>query len=936
MSCSRFAAVNRVAIFLAAGAIAWLACGAQAAEALPAPVAYWPLDEGQGLTARDATGKGHHLTLVAPQWTEGVVGEALCFDGKTTRASAAPSDDFRLTKEVSVEAWVMLRRFPANTEGIGLVNAGTSYLLRISGQNPSFHIFTDGWGPVMAPGAIQTGRWYHLVGTYDGRRMCIYVKLAAARRRTGDIAASDQPLILGRQVSPLIGCLDEVKIYPRALTAEQVAASFAETKAKMKASVKLGRLTEPFEELFGPTRHNPAPLATLDHLPAADLTFCVITDTHIGAPGEEGRFCHTWRVEETIRQINALRPAFVMHCGDIITAFPFHAQYEDQCRNAVRLLKRFEMPYHLVAGNHDIGNQRNMRVWDDKWLGRIHRTLEDMLITPARRQVYMKYFGKDFYSFQQGGCYFIVFDDELCNSGLPVEKEQEQWLEEELRKAQGSRAVFLFTHNPLFWAEPDEPGPKNYEPVLEPARSRLLALLRRYKVTAVYTGHTHFAFTNEYHGAHLRTLNSTTFNRNFAGINQHMSGEAQIYDPHKLGFLVVRVRGTDVHESWVPLYWRVPEPPAELKKFAGPRLVGRPATETDVGILGVAAPAPQVIKGARDGRAVVNDHRWRLGEELGSALLEVPRVPGSDEEWAALERGLTLGRLRGTQIVVPLPADEESMKQAWARLKPCADAIAAVVVLNGAPSNPAAPLTSWKPHGTPADWAGACSRARELVGPDIKIILARLPLLGAGALDDIKSAIAQLEGKADALALWMSVQDAPEKDVLPALTEAARIAARHGRMGLMLDAACWQRVDEPLRSAYMLRLLALAQSHDVPILWWIGADDAGGLLDSHLDPTPLFYAVQSWQAFALAKRSTDTARLELSAGLAVLRWTDNKGQKYLAWWRPATDTTIAPSDRSPTIPAGALIADPLHGRLLKRPPSGKLPCCPWPLVARWK
>ncbi len=915
-----------VLALIGASAVAWAQPGP------PPPVAYWPMDDGAGATARDASGKGHDLSLTSPAWVDGAVGKALCFDGRTTAAVTPSAPDLRPTKAVTVEAWVRVDELPANAEGIGIVSAGNSYLLRISGTTPSFHIFTTQWGPVMAEGSLRTARWYHLVGTYDGREMRIYVngEPSGARERTGDINVSTDRLVLGRQVSPLIGCVDEVRIYPAALSPEQVAAAFSQSRARLAAGVTPGTLMEPFEDLFGLTRHNPAPQPTLDHLAPADLTFCVITDTHIGTREEEQRYCHNWRVEETIRQINGLRPDFVVNCGDIITAFPFHEQYEGQCRNAVEVLKGFTVPVHLAPGNHDVGNQRNMRVWDDQWLGRVKITLEDMLVSRPRLDVYRRYFGKDFYSFEQGGCCFIILNDQLCNSGLEAEQEQETWLAAELEKGRAARATFVFAHNPLFWNRPDEPGPKNYEPVLEPARGRLLALLRRYPGTVFYAGHTHFDITNDYDGLHLRTINSTTFNRNYRGAEQGIPGDAEVYNPYKVGFLVVRVRGREPHESWVPLYWQVGAPPPELAELAAGRLVGRPSTEAAQGILGIATMPPPSFSYGADGRETVNDHRWRLVEALGSQWLRLARLPANDEEWTALDRGLTLGRPRAVKLAVPLPADEAPMAEAWSRLKKHAAALDAVVVANGAAADPNAPLSSWRTEGTPADWAAACDRARALAGPAARIVVSRLPLLGPNAVEALGAAAAALAGKADGLAVWMSVQEAPEESILRALLEAASAVRDHG-LDLWLDTASWQTVDEPLRSAYFLRLLALCQWQHVPVFWWIGSS-AGGLLDGRWDPTPLHYAAQSWQA--VVDPPATALEAKMSADQIEIRWRDARGRRYLVWWRPSGDFSVGPTHTGIEVPAGALVADPLHGRLLTRPASGRLPVCSWPLVAR--
>jgi len=63
---------------------------------------------------------------------------------------------------------------------------------------------------------------------------------------------------------------------------------------------------------------------------------------------------------EVIKDINLLRPEFVLFTGDIIN----EGELEDfECRRnhtrTIELLKRFEVPVYIVSGNHDLGG------WDD-------------------------------------------------------------------------------------------------------------------------------------------------------------------------------------------------------------------------------------------------------------------------------------------------------------------------------------------------------------------------------------------------------------------------------------------------------------------------------------------------------------------------------------------------------------------------------------------
>lgn len=404
----------------------------------------------------------------------------------------------------------------------------------------------------------------------------------------------------------------------------------------------------------------------------------------------------------------------------------------------------------------------------------------------------------------------------------------------------------------------------------------------------------------------------------------------------------------------MPTYWQVEDPPRQLAQLSGPRLIGRPASEVQDSVLGIAASPPRPFSWRAPqnhwigpGSVIIDgvvDHWWRLAEKVGSKWLQVWPMPSSATEWASLERGLTLGRPRGVRIAVPLPADVVGMGTAWAKLRPQAKAISAVVVSNGGPtfkstdSNPQ--LTTWKPEGSEEKWGQACARAKRLIPESTKVVLGRIPLRrldvagfmpksGSG-LEQIKKAAEALEGNADAMALWMKTQGPPE-EFYDDIVRAAKIARANG-LELWLDAVGWEYVDEPLRSAYFLRLLAICQATQVRLFWWNGPAHEAGLLDKYYDPTPMFYAAQAWQA--MVDGPEKPISIEEEAGTLTLRWKNPVSGEYVIWWKPANEIKVDVAGNRLAVSSSSMVADPLHARLLKLNSSARLPLCSWPLIAR--
>lgn len=270
-------------------------------------------------------------------------------------------------------------------------------------------------------------------------------------------------------------------------------------------------------------------------MPQALLRFAVIADSHVNpsdadliSPYESHRLTNS-RLEHTVRVLNALGPAFVMHVGDMVHPVPEAVSYPQAVARFRRAIEGLAMPLHAVAGNHDIGDK-----------------LADYVpagsIRPEYLSLYCEHFGPDYYSFDAAGCHFTVINTSLINSGLPQEAGQRAWLEQDLA-ANAGRRIFLFMHYPPFIATPAEHG--HYDNIDEPGRSDLLDLLQRHAVAAAFTGHVHNFFFNRHGATPIFSLPSTAFVRSdyteMFSIGQPPAHENGRNDSAKLGVLVVDV-----------------------------------------------------------------------------------------------------------------------------------------------------------------------------------------------------------------------------------------------------------------------------------------------------------------------------------------------------------------------------------------------------------
>lgn len=160
--------------------------------------------------------------------------------------------------------------------------------------------------------------------------------------------------------------------------------------------------------------------------------------------------------QRAIDEVNLLQPELVVIVGDLIYGYNEDMELIEREWEAFdEATARFEMPVHLVAGNHDI--------WD--------RPSEEM---------YRRRYGPLWYSFDRKDCHFVVLDSEDQTAPNQIAGEQLAWLRADLAVARGKR-IFVFLHKPLW--EPNYPD-SGWGEHVHP-------LLARVGADAVFAGHWH-------------------------------------------------------------------------------------------------------------------------------------------------------------------------------------------------------------------------------------------------------------------------------------------------------------------------------------------------------------------------------------------------------------------------------------------------------------
>lgn len=203
-----------------------------------APVAYWRLDEPSGGTVADSSGSGKTGTLIGGV-TLGQTGALLetntaaLFNGTTGQISTTAD-----AATVPPAAWTMEAWF----KGANIVR--DQYIVARHNTRPSLLVFSsgvagvdvfDGTTHVQLAGAnVANSAWHHLVATYDGTSLRLYVDGALSAGPTvsavyQNTTPTDVWRIGGRSdfSSPAQCTIDEVALYTSALSLAKIQAHYA-------------------------------------------------------------------------------------------------------------------------------------------------------------------------------------------------------------------------------------------------------------------------------------------------------------------------------------------------------------------------------------------------------------------------------------------------------------------------------------------------------------------------------------------------------------------------------------------------------------------------------------------------------------------------------------------------------------------------------------
>ena len=220
-------------------ALILISAGYATADLAEGLVVYFTFDNVKGKTIVDDSGNGLDADIIAnTEIVDGKYGKAIRITKEGPDCVNVPAaDELKIEGEITMAAWINQDAWNTNAQWFdkNCHNGGehSSYGIGAFGDGKSFNMFlgTGNSRPTLnKPHAMDAKTWHHVVGTYDGSTMKIYVdgEVAAEQDQKFDFkGTNDQDLRIGcskdrPQYTFENGSIDEAAVWRRALSEDEI------------------------------------------------------------------------------------------------------------------------------------------------------------------------------------------------------------------------------------------------------------------------------------------------------------------------------------------------------------------------------------------------------------------------------------------------------------------------------------------------------------------------------------------------------------------------------------------------------------------------------------------------------------------------------------------------------------------------------------------
>lgn len=200
----------------------------------PSLILYLPLDGGAGEIAKDASNYENDGQIVDAQWADRNSGK--CLELASENYVEVPEiSAYDVSSAVSLMAWVnttSVTTWARIIDKSQWQDNGFDLALSQVTHAPLFEFFVNGTtSQALATTPVDDGEWHFVAGTFGNKTLKIYVDSVMENEVTStgdvDIKLNDWPIRLGCEANdskgqPYVGMIDEVAIFDRELSADEL------------------------------------------------------------------------------------------------------------------------------------------------------------------------------------------------------------------------------------------------------------------------------------------------------------------------------------------------------------------------------------------------------------------------------------------------------------------------------------------------------------------------------------------------------------------------------------------------------------------------------------------------------------------------------------------------------------------------------------------
>jgi hypothetical protein len=226
------------------------------AQDKPQPLSYWDFNTGKGNILYDRAGKNNGKIFNA-EWIKNGEGYALRFNGVDAYVDCGPTPSLNLPKNITLMGWV--KPLPGNRGEVGIMGKHYSNSYAITWYSGGFWAYIGGGGGNNLKHVLPNNKWSHIALTFDGDKMEIFFNGVKCGSRKSKVASlSEFPnfrfgaVVLKNSIPKrdfFVGEIDEVKVFGKALNAEEVSKEYLQKAKEMNPGLE-SNPEKPRAELF--------------------------------------------------------------------------------------------------------------------------------------------------------------------------------------------------------------------------------------------------------------------------------------------------------------------------------------------------------------------------------------------------------------------------------------------------------------------------------------------------------------------------------------------------------------------------------------------------------------------------------------------------------------------------------------------------------------